>query len=711
MNTNNITKEVIEKEYLLGKSKRYSETKNKDVFNFIEDTIKLPLSHKEKVYCYLNNITPKCKNPKCDNIPNFISFKQGFKDYCSKKCSAKMSAKKSLITKEQNIIDKTNNLNEKEIVIKLYKKELKINNWKNIPKLEKYKDFYSLEILYRYLILEEDLVCKYCNKPYDINKKTLKPRKCNCLNKEEKILEDTKTISNNKDFINIALKYNLHYSINKVYSKFLRELYKRIPKYTENHLENIYCYLNDIKPLNKEFINLKIGYKKDNIEIDYNKTPKDIIQDLIYKYSDIGIYKSKECLEYFNKLKKDINFKNISNTELVYRVLNNDYNIYKCKLCNKTLNYSKTKKGFNTYCSVECTNKGEAKIRQQNYNIKYKEEILPNVLKEYNITLLEDYKGTHYNHKIKCNECGNIYYGSLHTSTRICRNCTPKIAGYSLKEKEILNYIKEVLPNIEIIENYRIQNKEIDIYIPSLKIGIEYNGSYWHSVKFRDKKYHIDKTNFFEDKGIHLIQIFDYEYLNKKDIVLSIIKSKLGIIENKIYARKCIIKEVTSKESNKFLEENHLQGKDNAPIRYGLYYNNELVQLLTFKRTHRHKDRYMELKRSCTKLNTLVIGGFSKLLKYSLKEIKEDIITFADRRYSYKDNIYTKNNFKYLYTTTPNFFYMIGNEYKSREALQKHKLNDVLDDFNPNLSATENLHNNDIYETYDCGNYKYIYYI
>jgi len=247
----------------------------------------------------------------------------------------------------------------------------------------------------------------------------------------------------------------------------------------------------------------------------------------------------------------------------------------------------------------------------------------------------------------------------------------------------------------------------LDIYIPDLGIAIEYNGLYGHSSLFKDKKYHFNKTEICENNNIQLIHIFENEWILKKEIVKSILKSKLGLNTNRFFARKCTIKEVSSKESNKFLEDNHIQGKDNAPHRYGLYFNNNLIQLITFKRSHRSKAKYLELKRSCSILNTTVVGGFNKLLKYAKNIFKEDIITFADRRFSSKNNVYSKIG-NLIDIIKPNHFYIENLNLASREKYQKHKLPNILEKFDISLTAIENCHNNNIYEIYDSGNLKYI---
>ena len=92
-----------------------------------------------------------------------------------------------------------------------------------------------------------------------------------------------------------------------------------------------------------------------------------------------------------------------------------------------------------------------------------------------------------------------------------------------------------------------------------------------------------------------------------------------------------------------FLNNNHIQGNDKSQIYLGLYYNEELISVMTFgspriamgnKNKNYNKNSY-ELIRFCNKLNTNVVGGASKLLKYFIKNYKpEHIFSFADLRWS-----------------------------------------------------------------------------
>jgi hypothetical protein len=287
-----------------------------------------------------------------------------------------------------------------------------------------------------------------------------------------------------------------------------------------------------------------------------------------------------------------------------------------------------------------------------------------------------------------------------------CKKCGNSM---SLIEREVSDFITSLNINFEENDRSVLNGKELDIYIPSKKIAIEFNGLYWHSELFKDKNYHLDKTELCEKEEIQLIHIFEDEWLYKQDIVKSRLKNLLGLTETMIYGRKCVIKNVSSKITKSFLDDNHIQGKCVDKIRYGLYHQDELVSIMTFgKRKILNNDGW-ELIRFCNKLNTSVIGGASKLFKHFIKtHVFETLISYADRRWS-DGGLYNNLGFEYISKTPPNYFYYNEN-LKTRESrikYQKHKL--VTQGFDVNLTEREITNKMGLYRIYDSGNLKYIY--
>jgi len=212
---------------------------------------------------------------------------------------------------------------------------------------------------------------------------------------------------------------------------------------------------------------------------------------------------------------------------------------------------------------------------------------------------------------------------------------------------------------------------------------------------------------------VQLIHIWEDDWMHKKDIVKSMILNKLNLLIDKIYARKCQIKIVSdNKLVKEFLEKNHIQGYIISKINIGLFYNDEIISLMTFgnKRIVMNDKNFTdewELSRFCNKLNMSVIGGASKLFKYFIDNYNpKEIITYANRSYS-NGLLYEKLNFKYSHMTNPNYYYIVDKIRKHRFTYRKNKL--IKDGFDPNKTEHEIMLERKIYRIYDSGQLKFLW--
>lgn len=276
----------------------------------------------------------------------------------------------------------------------------------------------------------------------------------------------------------------------------------------------------------------------------------------------------------------------------------------------------------------------------------------------------------------------------------------------SIGEKEIFDFIKSIYSS-EVIENDRnvIFPKELDIYIPQKKVAIEFDGLYFHSTKFgKDKNYHLNKTLMCEEKGIRLIHVFEDEWLFERPIIESIISSSLGIYKQKIFARKCEVKELNDKTFRQFCNENHIQGECLSSDRLGLFYNDELVQAVGFVKSRFFKGE-IELVRMVTKLNTQVVGGFSRLMKHFGK----DCISYIDRRL-FDGKGYSSSGFEYVCTNRPNYYYVKElDRYYRMNFTKKNIAKKFPNEFDEKLTEEQNMEKLGFYRMYDCGTVKVKY--
>jgi hypothetical protein len=225
-------------------------------------------------------------------------------------------------------------------------------------------------------------------------------------------------------------------------------------------------------------------------------------------------------------------------------------------------------------------------------------------------------------------------------------------------------------------------------------------GDYWHSEKYKPSEYHLKKTIECEKNGYKLIHIFEYEWLNKQEIIKNKLNFYLNSYKECVYARKCIIKEIDSKTKNEFLNQHHIQGEDKSKVKLGLFYKDELVAVMTFGKPRFNKNYEWELIRYATSKH--VLGGAGKLLKYFERNYNpKSIITYADRRFS-QGNMYYKLGFKLDHISNPNFIWIDKkHNIKSRMNSQKFK---IITDENKNLTAEQIMIKAGYNKIYDCGN-------
>jgi len=290
-----------------------------------------------------------------------------------------------------------------------------------------------------------------------------------------------------------------------------------------------------------------------------------------------------------------------------------------------------------------------------------------------------------------------------------CLNCNP-INSKSSTMEDTINIELLKFYTSEIVRNTnKIIKKELDYFLPKDKLAIEFDGLYWDSELFKPKNYHLDKTIECENNGVELLHIFEDEWVYKKDIVISIIKNKLNLIDIKIYGRKCKIINLDNKTTNEFLNQNHIQGSGSKNSqRYGLVYNDDLVSVMTFSKGRiaiGGKSNEWELTRFCNKKNTIVVGAANKLFKHFLKTINPiKVISYADRRW-FKGGVYDKLNFTKTRVTPPNYHYVINNLRYHRFNFRKDVL--VSKGYDKNKTEKEIMFERGIYRVYDCGTIRY----
>ena len=363
-----------------------------------------------------------------------------------------------------------------------------------------------------------------------------------------------------------------------------------------------------------------------------------------------------------------------------FEMLPGNHLLYGCVECNKIKRSDDIEIKLIDKCKILHNNKYDYSNVQYN-NADDKVKIICPIHGEFE-QLLHD----HYYKNAGCSKCSNIV---------------------SRKELEVRQFIKQQYSGEIIHSDKKVLNGlELDIYLPEIKLAIEFDGIYFHSeiTGKKNRSYHLNKTKMCEDKGIQLLHIFENEWVFKKDIVRSIINNKVGNTRNKIFARKCSIITIDKDDKNSFLDDNHIQGKCNCNMTYGLMYEDEIVSVMTFNKSRFNKSYKWELSRYCGKLNTSVVGGFSRLLKHFMKNHGSSIISYADKRYS-NGNVYEKNGFVKNNITDPTYFYTKNHlDLIRKENFRKTRImNDEHMTYDKNISEWQNMINNGYDRIWDCG--------
>lgn len=251
--------------------------------------------------------------------------------------------------------------------------------------------------------------------------------------------------------------------------------------------------------------------------------------------------------------------------------------------------------------------------------------------------------------------------------------------GPSKGETELQEYVGTLTSEVELNNMKILAGLELDIVLPDQKIAIEYNGDYFHSDLFKDRKYHLKKTEECEELGYRLIQVWEHDWIKKPAIVKSILKSIIGKSEQKYYARTLKVVEISANEKSHFLSQNHLQGDAVGKVHLALKNNNDILAVMSFSSLRAatgqvSRENCYELLRFCSALNTTVVGGASKLFSYFIRNYNPKyILSYANRDWSV-GGLYEKLGFTYVGVTAPDYFYVKSKYRYSRFQFQKHKL-------------------------------------
>lgn len=250
-------------------------------------------------------------------------------------------------------------------------------------------------------------------------------------------------------------------------------------------------------------------------------------------------------------------------------------------------------------------------------------------------------------------------------------------------------------------------------YSYDFKIGnnlVEINPTATHNTHFNpygknrvDDMYHFNKSNVAKDSGYHVIHVFDWDDKSK---IINLLKRR-----DTVYARDCEVRFVDALECNQYLITYHLQGKcNNQTIRLGLYYNNQLVSLMTFGTARYNKKYEYELLRYCASHN--VVGGAEKLFKYFVNNYKPNsIVSYCDTS-KFRGKVYDTLGFKLDTINSPScHWYSVKEDRHITDNLLRMQGYDRLfkENHGKGTSNEELILSRGYLSVYDCGQATYIW--
>lgn len=593
-----------------------------------------------------------------------------------------------------------------------------------------------------------NLICKNCNNSFEVPNKQKNRKFCNHTCFVEYGVKNKK-IGNKKNpdawEFRTCVECNNLFEVrkktpNKLCSDNCREVWNKkeenIKNRTNRTKEVIFEKYGVNSPFQIEGVREKIlenNIKKYGFEIPVKN--EEVRKKLSKKINDVLSEKKDEVVEKRKKTSLEkYGDKNFNNREKYNKTLNERYgghHLKNEKIIKKQKNTFMERYGVSSVFNMKGSLEKSKKAILEKYGVnsyskteEYRENIikkrLERVLKRvesHNLELvthdIENKKGA----DLKCKICNNLFHHTqLYDDYLIkCPKCYPVRSNNSLNI-----FFEEILDNnnITYVKNSRsiIPPLELDYYIPEKNLAFELNGNYYHSELNggKTKDYHINKTNKANEKGIKLIHIYEDEIQNKPELIKSKILSLLGCSPTKIYARNTIIKDISNQDISKFLDENHIQGNLKSKIKIGLFYNDELIFVTTFSKPRMDKkiDNTFELYRSCSKQYVNVVGGFSKCLKFFIKNYKPNrIISYADARWSGINpttSVYEKSGFKFIGITKPNYWYVSAKSFIKRIHRFVYRKNVLVSQGkDPSKTEWEIMMEDGYDRIWDCGSLKF----
>lgn len=346
----------------------------------------------------------------------------------------------------------------------------------------------------------------------------------------------------------------------------------------------------------------------------------------------------------------------------------------------------------------------KAKIRQTNIERYGTANVMgnPEIQKKWK----QNFKDKHgYSHPMQDPEIKQKLSQTCQEQYGVPWSCMrPEARNYTARSKVNRAFEQKLVENnIEYVCEFVLDKYSFDFKCGN--VLIEINPTVTHNSAINifpgldplDSHYHLNKTNTAIENGYRCINIFDWD---SWDAIIDLLKSK-----EVIYARNCKLQEIPNDEASRFINKHHIQGQcKGATTCLGLFYKDELVEVMTFGKPRYNRNYDIELLRLCSRNDAKIIGGASKLFKHYIKNNPgKSILSYCDAS-KFSGAVYTAIGMTLEYQSDPAKIWSKKTDYITDNLLRQRGYDQLFNtDYGKGTSNEELMLENGWLPIYDCG--------
>ena len=273
-------------------------------------------------------------------------------------------------------------------------------------------------------------------------------------------------------------------------------------------------------------------------------------------------------------------------------------------------------------------------------------------------------------------------------------------------EKEIAAFLEQSGIRFKPRDRTIIKPLELDFWVSDFNLGIEFNGLYFHSSNVVSDSFHRMKWEAARAAGIRILMINEDEYVERPDVIRKKILNLCGKSDRGPGGRSLTISRVSISVAAAFCEKHHIQGSPGAVVdAFGAFVSDKLVGVVTLSR--QRGTGHLDLSRFCSD-GKVYPGMFSKIMKTVSGQVSENIITFADLRYS-DGGLYVKNGFQLVGEIPPDYKYVYRNKTYHKSLFTKKRIEQKFGIDMANKTERIAMEELGYSRIYDCGKLKFIW--